>query len=61
MYNTSERGRSIKLGADAPSFVLKPKLEGDTLESHMTADVITFWEKYFVKKFMQIIYYLIQN
>ena len=61
MYDTSERVRSIKLAADAPSFVLKPKLEGDTLESHMTADVITFWEKYFVKKFMQIIYYLIQN
>ena len=61
MYDTSERVRSIKLAADAPSFVLKPKLEGDTLESHMTADVITFCEKYFVKKFMQIIYYSIQN
>ena len=61
MYNTSERGRSIKLGADAPSFVLKPKLEGDTLESHVTVDVITFCEKYFFKKFMRIIYYSIQS
>ena len=61
MYDTSERGRSIKLGADAPSFVLKPKLEGDTLESHVTVDVITFCEKYFFKKFMRIIYYSIQS
>ena len=50
MYDASERGRSMKLGTNIPSFVLNPKLEGDLLESHKTAEVSTFlWKITFQK------------
>ena len=49
LYDTLERGRSMKLGT-VLSFVLKPKFEGDTLESHETASVSTFLQKIFFRK-----------
>ena len=62
MYDTSERGRSMKLGADVPWFALKQKYEEKPFESHVTADVSTFLLKnIFSKKLMQIIYHAIQN
>lgn len=44
----------MKLGTDEPSFILKPKIEGHTLSSHVTADVSTFWGNLFFQKIYTI-------
>ena len=50
IFDASERGRSMKLGADVLLFALKPKFEGDNLESHVTTDVSTVLQKMFFQK-----------
>ena len=40
----------MKLGADVLLFALKPKFEGDNLESHVTTDVSTVLQKMFFQK-----------
>ena len=50
MKKTSEWGSSKKLGTDVHWFAVKQNFEGDTLGSHVTADVSTSSQKIFFQK-----------